>query len=155
MKKKYIFLFLALLLPILVFLFLKFFGRNEFDIPIQFVNGVPDSLQCEALHSKGQYILPDSIFKVNTLMGANLIVGGDESFVSRLKEDFTGKDWQIIFTKDMTDSLKIKNCILFLKKPWTAVLVDNQKRIRGYYALHHRDDMDRLIVDMAILTKKY
>src|SRR3954469_21311716 len=38
--KKALFLFIGLLLPILVFLFLKIFGRNEFEVPLLYEQGV-------------------------------------------------------------------------------------------------------------------
>ena len=56
MKKKALFLFLLLLLPILVFLFLKGFGRNEFTIPVYYEQGVGDSLDTPCLdRAKHQY----------------------------------------------------------------------------------------------------
>jgi hypothetical protein len=39
--------------------------------------------------------------------------------------------------------------------PRNVVLVDNKKRIRGYYAIGSREETDRLIVEMEILLKKY
>ncbi|MBS1490391.1 MAG: hypothetical protein JSS93_07675 [Bacteroidetes bacterium] len=155
MKKKSVYLFLALLLPILIFFFLKFFGRSEFDIPIQYESGVPDSLRCTTYNGQGQYFLPDSLFGEKKLQLANLFVGDEIKEVTRLKEDVGDKNWQVIFLRDMPHAETIKDCVLFLKKPWTAVLVDNQKRIRGYYALAHRDDLDRLKIELTILMKKY
>jgi len=34
-------------------------------------------------------------------------------------------------------------------------LIDDQKRIRGYYKIGFRDEMDRLEVELKILLKKY
>ncbi|MBS1558523.1 MAG: hypothetical protein JST69_07315 [Bacteroidetes bacterium] len=155
MKKKSVYLFLALLFPILIFFFLKFFGRSEFDIPIQYESGVPDSLRCTPHNERGQYFLPDSLFKGRKLQRANLFVGDNENEIFHLKDDVGDTDWQVIFLREMPHPETIKNCILFLKKPWTAVLVDNQKRIRGYYSLTHRDDLDRLKIELTILMKKY
>lgn len=45
MKTKGILLFLLILLPVLIFLFLKIFGANQFDIPVLYSNGVGDTLQ--------------------------------------------------------------------------------------------------------------
>ena len=56
MKKKGVFLFLLILLPILIFLFLKGFGRNEFSIPIYYEQGLGDSLNTPCLdQAKQQY----------------------------------------------------------------------------------------------------
>jgi hypothetical protein len=50
---------------------------------------------------------------------------------------------------------QLAHCFLFLKKPWTTILIDREKRIRGYYAPSTREESDRLIVEMKILLKKY
>jgi protein SCO1/2 len=56
MKKKGIFLFLLILLPVLIFLFLKGFGRNEFSIPVYYEQGLGDSLSTPCLdRAKQQY----------------------------------------------------------------------------------------------------
>lgn len=58
MQKKAIFLFLLLLLPILIFLFLKGFGRNEFTIPVYYETGLGDSLSTPCLNrSNQQYVV--------------------------------------------------------------------------------------------------
>lgn len=54
--KKGIFLFLLIILPIVIFLFLKGFGRNEFTIPIYYEQGLGDSLSTPCLdRAKSQY----------------------------------------------------------------------------------------------------
>lgn len=61
MGKKVIFLFLLILLPILIFLFLKGFGRNEFSIPVYYEQGLGDSLSTPCLNrSNEQYIIQSS-----------------------------------------------------------------------------------------------
>ena len=58
MQKKGIFLFLLILLPILIFLFLKRFGRNEFTIPVYYEQGLGDSLTTPCLdRSDKQYVV--------------------------------------------------------------------------------------------------
>ena len=44
MKTKGIYLFLLILLPVIIFLFLKAFGNNRFDIPVLYANGIGDTL---------------------------------------------------------------------------------------------------------------
>lgn len=62
MQKKAIFLFLLLLLPILIFLFLKGFGRNEFSIPVYYETGLGDSLSTPCLDRKNQQYVVNSPF---------------------------------------------------------------------------------------------
>lgn len=58
MQKKGLFLFLLILLPIIIFLFLKRFGRNEFTIPVYYEQGLGDSLTTPCLdRSNKQYIV--------------------------------------------------------------------------------------------------
>ncbi|NVJ46228.1 MAG: hypothetical protein HWE21_15755 [Cytophagia bacterium] len=64
MRKKSVFLFLLIALPVLIFLFLKFFGRNEFTIPVYYQEGVGDSLSTPCLdRSKEQYVIKDRLVK--------------------------------------------------------------------------------------------
>jgi hypothetical protein len=49
----------------------------------------------------------------------------------------------------------LKDCVFFLKEPYNSVLIDDQKRIRGYYKLGDRAEMDRLEVELKILLKEY
>jgi len=58
MRKKSAFLFLLIALPVLIFLFLKFFGRNEFTIPVYYQKGLGDSLTTPCLdRSRQQYVV--------------------------------------------------------------------------------------------------
>lgn len=62
MRKKSVFLFLLIALPVLIFLFLKFFGRNEFTIPIYYEKGLGDSLSTPCLEkSKAQYVVKNPL----------------------------------------------------------------------------------------------
>jgi len=62
MKKKGIFLFLLILLPVLIFLFLKGFGRNEFTIPVYYEQGLGDSLSTPCLDRRKQQYYVQSPF---------------------------------------------------------------------------------------------
>ena len=41
------------------------------------------------------------------------------------------------------------------KAPANVVLVDSEKRIRGYYSIGSREEVDRLILELQILLSKY
>lgn len=61
MRKKSAFLFLLIALPVIIFLFLKFFGRNEFTIPVYYQKGLGDSLSTPCLDkSRQQYIVKNA-----------------------------------------------------------------------------------------------
>lgn len=152
MRKKPIFLFLALLLPILIFIFLKLFGRNEFDIPVQYASGVPDSIRCEGVRNEVPYHVSADAFPANNKSTAYLFVTEVTPEFTRKMKEFQSASVRTIRIKE-TDP--IAKCGLYLHRPWTAALVDEQRRIRGYYALTHRDDLDRLEVELKILLKQY
>jgi len=168
MNKKFVYLFLALLLPALIFVFLKYFGKNEFNIPVYYENGIDSvSVSCGGDYSK-PYVLPDSVLLAieATSKPAQVIVfeptQATQIELNRLTDIFNQRE----FTKA---EVKVQegtgvsaaryrrwiSCIFFIKKPYNAVLVDDQNRIRGYYTLDSREEMDRLILEMQILLKRY
>jgi hypothetical protein len=160
MKFKWIYLFVGLLFPILIFLFLRFFGKNEFNIPVYYENGI-DSLktECPFVYSK-PYALPDSIFSRFNEEKKPMLITLDSSVAAR--KNFARIDEEIgrsqyAFTTLHGEDLNnpIIPCVLLLNKPWTTVLVDGQRRIRGYYSPNTLEEADRLIVEMKILLKQY
>ncbi len=48
-----------------------------------------------------------------------------------------------------------KKCFLFLEEPNDLILVDSAKRIRGYYQLSSREEVDRLLMELSIMLKRY
>ncbi|SMD33138.1 hypothetical protein SAMN04488029_1503 [Reichenbachiella faecimaris] len=67
-KTKSIFLFLILILPVLLYLFLQGFGKNQFAIPIYFQSGIVTPLEgCESSVSGQPYQLNEAA--LNVLVG--------------------------------------------------------------------------------------
>lgn len=157
MSKKILYLFLALLLPGLIFVFLKYFGKNEFDIPVYYQDGVKESDNDCRITTSDQYLIPDSVLtKWNWSQSSTLVTFTAEKENKELQQRLSEEKIGDLTVIRLTDAdIKIKQCVLFMKEPWDAVLIDAQKRIRGYYKLGHRDDMDRLDVELKILLKKY
>jgi len=155
MNKKITYLLLALALPGLVFMFLKIFGKNHFDIPVYYNSGVSsDTLISECDFSvRGQYYIADSILGKYNKKGSVILY----SFSKENENEWMDKlirDGKLKFHHQ--DCLncgedKLKKCVLFLKEPYDAVLIDDKRRIRGYYKLGVRDEMDRLKVEVEIL----
>jgi hypothetical protein len=50
---------------------------------------------------------------------------------------------------------KLKRCVFFLSDVQDLVLVDATGVIRGQYLSTDRDEMDRLITEIAIILKRY
>jgi hypothetical protein len=158
-KRKTIYLFLALVLPIFIFLFLKIFGKNEFDIPIFYTKGVSsDTLATGCQFTvKGQYFVPDSVLEKWNRKSTVIIFSFSQEREPGWMKDLINEEKLEILKQGCRQCSEdfLKNCIFFLKPPYDIVLIDNQKRIRGYYKLGNLDEMDRLDVELKILLKKY
>jgi hypothetical protein len=163
MNKKIIYLFIALLLPILIFLFLKYFGKNEFDIPVYYEKGVEDSLTSTCGKKiNGQYVIPDSMMASLKWNGGVMLVidvdGNEFKAVDELIDEKDPTNFSIFPLSKFSTPEKLsefKKCVLFIRKPWNAVLIDKQKHIRGYYKVGDRNEMDRLEVELKILLMKH
>lgn len=119
--KKGLFLFLALLLPVIVFVFLKLFGKNEFEVKPLFQDAISVPT-CQAYLYKAPYSIPDSILRK---LGRNngdsimLIVFDDKvrekrhvkfSQIQRIQESFP------------TEKLAIRSIIEIGELRWLASL---------------------------------
>lgn len=160
---KLILLILALALPVLIFVFLKFFGKNEFNVEPLFAEGPPSVSGCPESPA-GQYYLPTEL-----LIGSGwsttdsltlILVGSDpkrNAFEDRLRENFTVTEMKITSISGISaDSLQqIRTCYFFMNEPYNLLLVDKQRRIRGIYQAENREEIDRLLVEAKIILKKY
>jgi hypothetical protein len=162
--KKFLYLALALMLPGLVFVFLKYAGKNEFAIPVFHEEGVNAPSDCAIIYPK-PYLVPDSIWQVTGLnREANVLLfpskGLDRDRLQSViegefGEDVVGLKQAVLLTGDSVTWQWWKKCIFLVNTPAQAVLLDRAKRIRGYYDLRNRDEEDRLRVELKILLKKY
>jgi hypothetical protein len=159
--KKALFLFLGLLLPILVFVFLKLFGRNEFEVPLLYEQGVEVKPAGCTLNYGAPYIVSDTIIHELTYSLKPLIVVNFASAsvkLNNLMEAFN-KDVALIEGDKMNWSAErynfIKSCALLTQSPSNIVLIDSRHRIRGHYDGTDRDELDRLEAEMKIILKKY
>jgi hypothetical protein len=176
MNKKALYLFLALALPGLFFVFLKYFGKNEFDVPVYFAEGLPQDTVCNVT-STAPYVIPDSAMVQAGARPGQVSVIAVYPFI---KDDLT--ELHRVAKKYSTDKvfigivsgmqnmpkshLPIKEvqyqsfgwlvtCGLRFAEPWSVVLVDSKSQIRGFYDGSRRDEMDRLDLELSIVLKKY
>lgn len=157
MPKKLVFLFLALLLPGIIFLFLRKFGKNEFNIPVYYQAGVEDAGPCGSYPVP--YTVPDSIMRSIQTENKPVLVVVDTSAevkrnLNRLNTEL-GEIFTVFWLDSVPDKVQWQTCVFILHSPWTAVLVDTQSQIRGYYAPSTREETDRLLLEMRILLKQY
>lgn len=184
-SKKPILLFLALVLPVAVFIFLKFFGKNEFAVPVLFDEGIATPVGCESFKYDVPYSIPDTLlakFSWNSSDSISLVVFRGTTDAEQQEQSI---QFNRIFTEFPTDNFKIvllsennkaeqselenvrlvrvkeqqkssvRSCVFLLKPTDNAALLDSKKRIRGQYNTANREDVDRLIMEIKIILKKY
>jgi hypothetical protein len=158
---KALFLFLALILPVCIFLFLKFFGRNEFEVQPLFFDAPPSS-DSTCLPVTAPYVVHDSVMSY-------LGIGNDSLVVAFMGEANTNSSNQIKRITDEVPRLPVtyvnfsgserylswKRCVFFLDDSKDIVVVDRQGRIRGQYISTDREDVDRLFTELTIILKRY
>ena len=209
---KGIILFFVVVLPTLLFIFLKFYGVNHYDLPVYYENGI-DSLAFDCSDQKEQHFVDNFLFSTqdNDNIGAVFLEEkitvinffytkcgtpcDDEneelSRVYNFYKDYANFQILSISLNPIADSLasistyvatrktdqahwyfvrgeashtfNFVNCGLVLKLSkdtlgvlFTSqmVLVDGQKKIRGYYDATNRSDIDRLVREVSILESK-
>ena len=156
--KQILLLFLALLLPACVFIFLKGFGENEFSVPALFKDELPMVLPECNVQPTLPYHIPDSTLSDLDLKADSLALvffgGGSEQGLARVKEEYSNLPLKM-FMLDKDKHAKEMKCIYFLQEPFNVVLVDRSGSLRGQYNSNDRDEVDRLLMELAIIFRKY
>ncbi len=161
-NKKIIFLFLAFILPTCIFLFLKFFGKNEFTVEPLYADVYPEPVAgCPSVMTL-PYSVPDSIMAQLPDKSAELFVlkfgvfsGESANQMRRTKEEFSNDPVVISTMPESRKSNNWRDCVFFLKQPYDLVVIDRTGVIRGQYNSAEREEIDRLITEVSILLKKY
>lgn len=178
MKKvqKVVIMISVLLAPIFVFLFLKKFGENEFELPVYYPEGNPIAACSGGVqqHKLSAEILSQSKIELPVLIYVSSAEQNEfYSDLNNVLEKYPGINLLSISTEGATvaqegreslsfDSLSYQNfinCELILgedhqlKQAITNkyVLIDSERNIRGYYDCGDLDDIERLDVELDIL----
>lgn len=174
--KKFLFLFLALLMPVFIYLFLKSFGRNEFNVPVLFADSVSSPVECEAYSYRLPYHVTDSVLQKlswNERDSMSVIVFDDENksgeheieiHLKRIFTEFKSEPLRVIrvctdapaeskLDGRLTQMLvtletfkRLRRCVFLLRAEDNTVIIDRHKQIRGQYNLLIREDADRMIM---------
>lgn len=162
--KKIIFLFLALLLPGCIFLFLKIFGKNEFAVEPLFQTEAP-ALPAHCSKTSAPYVVPVSMMKgliQETDSLALVHIGpmnkwrADAEKTYKRLFDFYFEGPVTVVKLEVNDADNtIYDCDFAMKKPLDIVLVDRKGTIRGQYNSTDRDELDRLMTEVTIILKQY
>jgi hypothetical protein len=156
--KQFILLFIGLLLPICIFIFLKIFGKNEFRVPPLFADALPElPKECGIVSYQLPYHLPDSVlddlpFQNDTLVCAAF--SSDNSVSKNLKTTLEGMPVNIKIYEP-AETLHLSQCIFLLKEPFDVALVDRRGVLRGQYKSSDRDELDRLRTEATIILKRF
>jgi hypothetical protein len=162
---KIIFLFVALLLPACIFVFLKIFGKNEFAVEPLFQTEAPMLPSACGQATTPHIISGDQVsdfLKSSDTLGIIFLVKDSAVTSSRRK---TFAQLKELYDKDPV-SLSMRwpdpgefdsafHCIFAMKNPKDIVLIDNHGLIRGQYESTDRDEIDRFKTVITIILKRY
>lgn len=153
--KKPILLFLALLLPACIFIFLKKFGKNEFDVPAFYQTEKPQAPDGCSFTYSAPFLVSDTLMSKLRSSGAKafyLVVYADLQNLSRVAEQYND-EVKLMDLRSTTN--EIKSCAFLMKEYQDVILIDDKAKIRGYYTSTDREEVDRLLLELDILLTRY
>lgn len=154
-RKGFILLF-ALLFPIIVFLFLKFFGQNEYELSVYKSScfDVVENLLIENNQKKNNIKLLDVRLDDNNILINNYINKlefNSEIEVITLSDQLRNLKWLSIEVEKslITD---LSSCISNIEFSQSFILLlDSKNKVRGYFNSTERGEIERLEVEIDIL----
>lgn len=159
--KKAVLLFLALLLPACIFLFLRIFGKNEFNVVPLFQDNKVKITRKECGEIIFPYNVPsevlDQIITTNDSLAIVCFDTPDEDPIfPKLQEEFKSEPIHFeIVHPGSEPRAGWYSCKFLMARPADIVLVDRKGTIRGQYQSEDRDEIDRLKTEVTIILKKY
>ena len=158
-KKGFILLF-SLLFPIIVFLFLKFYGQNEYELSVynSSCSEIIDEYIIKDFNRKNNIRIVDVRMTDNDIVVDNYINKleiNDEIEVITLSNKLRTLNWlNIVVERGLIE--RLSGCIEneYLDKSF-VLLLDKQNRVRGHFYSADRKDIERLDVEIDILLLQY
>ena len=158
-KKGFILLF-SLLFPIIVFLFLKFYGQNEYELSVynSSCSEVIDEYIINDFNRKNNIRIVDIRLTNNDILVDNYInkLGiNDQIEVITLSNKLRNLNWlNIVVDKVLIE--RLSECIQneYFDKSF-ILLLDKQNRVRGHFYSADRKEIERLDVEIDILLLEY
>lgn len=174
---KWVFLFLLIALPVAIYFFLQAFGENKFAIPILYMNGIENRADgCPEVLD--QYYVPRLTDYDTTLEGTsseiviynlgrvkesdqllksnNLVMLNEKMNIWPRVGFFDANEkseWLFNFAKcGLNLEVSFSDDSLLLND--NLVLIDSERKIRGYYNVLERQEIDRMITEIEILLKE-
>jgi len=158
-KKGFILLF-SLLFPIIVFLFLKFYGQNEYELSVynSSCSEIIDEYIINDFNRKNNIRLVDIRMTDNDILVDNYINKleiNDQIEVITLSNKLRNLNWlNIVVDKVLIE--RLSECIQneYLDKSF-ILLLDKQNKLRGHFYSEDRKEIERLDVEIDILLLEY
>ena len=158
-KKGFILLF-SLLFPIIVFLFLKFYGQNEYELSVynSSCSEIIDEYIINDFNRKNNIRIVDIRMTDNDILVDNYINKleiNDQIEVITLSNKLRNLNWlNIVVDKVLIE--RLSECIQneYLDKSF-ILLLDKQNRVRGHFYSADRKEIERLDVEIDILLLEY
>ena len=158
-KKGFILLF-SLLFPIIVFLFLKFYGQNEYELSVynSSCSEIIDEYIIKDFNRKNNIRIVDVRMTDNDILVDNYINKleiNDEIEVITLSNKLRTLNWlNMVVERGLIE--RLSGCIEneYLDKSF-VLLLDKQNRVRGHFYSADRKDIERLDVEIDILLLQY
>ncbi len=159
MTRKILFLFLALALPGLIYVFLRTFGRNEFNVPVLHTTSADSVNQACGTHYVNPIRIPDSVRSGMNASTAKAVVvvraPVADPGLKGLEEIFDTTAFKLIRLTPEQEN-RWAACVFLIPSKKNAMLFDRDGSIRGYYSIRpDRKELDRLQVEIEILLKRY
>lgn len=164
-KYKVAILSLLFLLPVATFLFLKFFGKNKFEIPL--LKNTEGVAQCDSTLINVLTEDINLVFVKKSICeksGCSIEFDQLKRVAQRYKEA-EGFRYSILSDEEVTVDWKFKNISAYNYKDSLSLgclglndnrnyflLFDKKKQLRGSYEIE-RSEVDRLIIELDILNK--
>lgn len=158
-KKGFILLF-SLLFPIIVFLFLKFYGQNEYELSVynSSCSEIIDEYIINDFNRKNNIRIVDIRMTDNDILVDNYINKleiNDQIEVITLSNKLRNLNWLNLVVDEVLIE-RLSGCIPneYLEKSF-ILLLDKQNRVRGHFYSADRKEIERLDVEIDILLLEY
>lgn len=169
---KVTFLVITLIIPLAIFVFLRLFGKNHFDIPIYYEHGVEVKFDgCS--NSKDQFHVSDTLVSkdrptlvmfyrqrqdfdqnilANQLERLHELYGNALPQVVLYTSEALDRDGTVVKQLETDQLESVMHCGFATDTLNQYILTDSQRRIRGYYSTD-LEEVDRLVVEIKILLE--
>lgn len=157
LKKAFILSF-SILLPIILYFFLKFFGENKYVVSEVDYGCYEELIKTtfSEQDNRSEVILVDIRFDLKNSLVDNLLTklySNKKIDIITLSEINRNLSWDVLKTDFFSDTNEMI-CFESESKKDYVLLIDSELKVRGIYDLNNLDEYDRLNVEIDIVNLK-